>query len=382
MIIIALITLSAGAYLLTQRSRRAGEINTSLSVSKAMSGGDTAGYKRAINPRKFIFPEDYGPHPGYKTEWWYFTGNLQSEDGHHFGYQLTIFRTAISHDSLKGSSPWRSSQVYMGHFTLTDIENDRFYNFERFSRGAESLAGAAARPFRVWLEDWEIKEIKGEESNGIPVLHLKAEEKGISIEFTLKSMKPVVLQGDQGLSRKGPERGDASYYYSLTRLQTYGTVKINNTDFNIRGLSWMDREWSTSALSRSQAGWDWFSLQLNNSKEIMYYQMRLKSGEADRFSSGLVVNGDGHTEPVKKEDVKIEVLGKWTSPLGGEYPSGWKLSIPSKGIYLEIIPYVRNQELNVSVRYWEGAVKIKGTWNSRPVEGTGYVELTGYGEVL
>lgn len=382
MIIIALLTLSAGAYLLTQRSRRAGEINTSLSVSKAMSGGDTAGYKRAINPRKFIFPEDYGPHPGYKTEWWYFTGNLQSEDGHHFGYQLTIFRTAISHDSLKGSSPWRSSQVYMGHFTLTDIENDRFYNFERFSRGAESLAGAAAHPFRVWLEDWEIKEIKGEESNGIPVLHLKAEEKGISIEFTLKSMKPVVLQGDQGLSRKGPERGDASYYYSLTRLETEGRVAINKAGFNIKGFSWMDREWSTSALSRSQAGWDWFSLQLNNSKEIMYYQMRLKSGEADKFSQGLVVNEDGHTEPVKKEDVKIEVLGKWTSPLGGEYPSGWKLSIPSKGIYLEIIPYVRNQELNVSVRYWEGAVKIKGTWNSRPVEGTGYVELTGYGEVL
>ncbi|MGE5430046.1 MAG: lipocalin-like domain-containing protein [Syntrophomonadaceae bacterium] len=380
--IIALLVLSAGAYLLTKRNRAASEVNTSLSVSKAMSEGDTAGYKRAVAPEKFVFPRDFGPHPDYKTEWWYFTGNMETDAGRHFGYQLTIFRTAISPDSLQGTSPWRSSQIYMGHFTITDAENNKFYNFERFSRGAEKLAGAMASPFRVWLEDWKIKEIPGEESNGVPVLHLKAEEKDVSIDLTLKSLKPVVLQGDKGLSLKGPETGNASYYYSLTRLATEGIVKINDESFNLKGYSWMDREWSTSALSRNQAGWDWFSLQLNNSKEIMYYQMRLKNGEADRFSQGLIVNENGSTEPVKKDDVKIEVLGKWSSPLGGEYPSGWKLSVPSKSIYLEIIPYVSNQELNVSIRYWEGSVKIKGSWNNRPVEGMGYVELTGYGEVL
>ncbi|HEX2866899.1 MAG TPA: lipocalin-like domain-containing protein [Ignavibacteriales bacterium] len=384
-ILIALIILSAGSYLLL-KGRHPAEINTSISVSKAMSGGDTAGYERAIAPRKFTFPEDYGPHPGFKTEWWYFTGNLDAEGGRHFGYQLTIFRTAISpdtsHGTPKGTSPLRSNQVYMGHFTLTDVSDNKFYNFERFSRGAEKLAGAAAVPFHVWLEDWQISEIAGEKSNGIPVIQIKAEQNGISINLTLRSMKPVVLQGDHGFSRKGPEEGNASYYYSLTRLQTDGTVKVNNDNFTIKGLSWMDRERSTSALSRNQAGWDWFSLQLSNSKEIMYYQMRLKTGAPDRFSQGVIVNEDGQTEPVRKEDVKIEVTGKWTSPSGGEYPSGWKLSIPSKNIYLEIIPYIRDQELTVSIRYWEGAVKIKGNWDNRPVNGSGYVELTGYGEVL
>lgn len=379
--LISLIILSLGVYFLTQRNRNA-EVNANISVSKAMSGGDTAGYKRVTAPRKFIFPDDYGPHPEYKTEWWYFTGNMESADGHHFGYQLTIFRTAIAPDTVHGTSPWRSSQVYMGHFTVTDAGENKFFSFERFSRGAEKLAGASASPFRVWLENWEIAETDSKESNGIPVLHLKAEQSGISIELALRSLKPVVLQGDRGLSQKGPERGNASYYYSLTRLETEGTVKTKDGSFSVKGSSWMDREWSTSALSRNQAGWDWFSLQLNNSKEIMYYQMRLKNGTADRFSNGLIVNEDGSPVSVSKDQVRLEVTGQWKSPFGGEYPSGWKLSVPEKNIFLEIIPYVKQQELNVSVRYWEGAVKIKGTWSNKPVEGSGYVELTGYGEVL
>lgn len=380
--------LSAGTYFLTKKSFNP-EINTSLSVSKAMSGGDTAGYRKALHPREFVFPPDFGPHPDYKTEWWYFTGNLQSASRRHFGFQLTIFRTAISHSESSDSaapsekvSPWRSSQVYMGHFTITDADNKKFYFFERFSRGSEKLAGAAAKPFRVWLEDWEITEIPGKESYGIPAFHLKAEDNGVLIDLTLKSLKPVVLQGNKGLSLKGPEKGNASYYYSLTRLLTNGVIKTSNGDFSLTGFSWMDREWSTSALGRNQAGWDWFSLQMNNSKEIMYYQMRQKNGMADSFSQGLIVNEDGSSEPIKKEDVKLEVLDYWNSPVSGKYPSGWRLSVPGKDINLEIIPYLSNQELNVSVRYWEGAVKIKGTWNNRPVEGNGYVELTGYGEVL
>ena len=377
--LIIIILLIAVFYFLKSRNK-AFDVRATISVAEAMANRDTSGYARAFSPREFRFPEDHGSHPEFRTEWWYFTGNLRTENGRHFGFQFTIFRNSISPDSLQRTSHWASNQIYMGHFAVTDVESKKFHSFERFSRGANQLAGAQAKPFRVWLEDWAVEAINKKSEDPIPVMRIRAEENDVSIDFTLRSTKPIMLQGDQGLSQKGSEAGNASYYYSLTRLEAEGIIQIENDRSNVSGLAWLDREWSTSALDTNQVGWDWFSLQLDDGREIMYYQIRNRNGQADEFSSGKIIESDGETRRILSEEITIDVLKKWKSPRGGEYPSRWKINIPKEKMELKIIPFLENQELDVSVRYWEGAVQINGTANGVLITGQGYVELTGYAE--
>jgi predicted secreted hydrolase len=333
------------------------------------------GFARALKPRKFSFPLDHGAHNQYRTEWWYFTGNLRSAEGRRFGYELTFFRFALSPDAPASKSAWRSNQVYMAHLTLTDVEKNRFHTDERFSRAANGLAGASDKQYQVWLYDWSASARDGTD---FP-LHLSAKSGDFAIDFMLTPTKGPVFQGDDGLSRKSDEPGNASYYYSYTRLATEGSVRIGGTIFSISGNSWMDREWSTSSLSNEQAGWDWFSLQLSDGSELMFYQLRRKDGRVDRNSSGSIVLADNVKVPLKAQDAAIEVLATWTSPHSKiRYPSSWRLSVPGQQLELDVVPLINDQELNVSVRYWEGAVSVKGTKNGRPVSGRGYVELTGY----
>jgi predicted secreted hydrolase len=350
----------------------------SLQLSKAMSDDVDGNFEKAIVKRKFIFPEDHGPHPGFRTEWWYFTGNLTSEDNKLFGYQFTIFRTALSKDSNEGKSEWSSNQIYMAHFAVTDISENEFYYDERFSRNGNELAGAQTDPLKVWLEDWQINQISDNAVFELPKLNIKARSDKAEIDFDVESVKPLVLQGDSGLSQKGKREGNASYYYSYTKLKTEGKIKIGGKEFTVNGYSWMDREWSTSALSDDQKGWDWFALQLDDSTEIMYYQMRKNDGSPDIFSKGTIIDDNGSVRTVNKEDVTLEVTEYWDSPEGEKYPSGWMLKIPSENIELRLTPAVKEQLMNVSVRYWEGAVKIEGMKNGSEIKGRGYVELTGY----
>ncbi|HZI13437.1 MAG TPA: lipocalin-like domain-containing protein [Myxococcus sp.] len=352
-----------------------------LTVASAMGGGNTEGYARALEPRAFQFPEDHGPHPEFRTEWWYWTGNLETEDGRAFGYQFTLFRSAVAPEAPQRDSAWGTRQVYLGHFTVSDVGGGEFRASERFSRSALGLAGASARPFKVWLEDWEAASV-GEDT--WPV-RLRAETDEVALELVLEPGKPPVLQGDKGLSQKGPERGNASYYYSMTRMPSRGTVRVGGRTYTVKGESWMDREWSTSALGPDQVGWDWFSLQLSDGSELMYYQLRREDGTADRFSSGTWVPPPGAApgEPVRvsREDVQLTVLDSWKSPhSGGVYPSRWRLRVEKLGLDLTVTPKLADQELPVSVRYWEGAVDLEGSREGRPLKGRGYVELTGYAE--
>jgi len=358
------------------------QINTDrdkgINLSKAMGEVKDENFEKAIEKRKFIFPEDHGPHPGFRTEWWYFTGNLTSSDNKKFGYQFTIFRTSLSSDKNSGTSEWSSNQIYMAHFTVTDISNDKFYFDERFSRDGNELAGAQTIPFKVWLEDWQITESENRTAFDLPVINFRAKTDKAEINFILESAKPVILQGDEGLSRKGSQPGNASYYYSYTNLKTGGKIYIEGKEYTVSGNSWMDREWSTSALSEDQKGWDWFALQLDDSTEIMYYQMRKKDGSPDIFSKGVIVNKTGETDQLKKENVELIVTDNWKSSSGVNYPSGWNLKIPSRNIDLNITPAVSDQLLNVSIKYWEGSVRIDGTKNDSKITGRGYAELTGY----
>ena len=351
-----------------------------LSVADALGSTDTVGYAQAISPREFKFPADHGPHPEFKTEWWYFTGNLATSSGRKFGYQFTIFRTAMIPVTINTTNEWSTNQVYMAHFAISDIDNKKFYHFERFARGNDQLAGAQAKPFKVWLEDWQIVGVDQKTNPTIPVMKLSAQNSNIELVLELENLKPPVLQGDNGLSQKGPQPGNASYYYSLTRIKSNGTLKIDDELFSVEGLSWLDREWSTSALGENQVGWDWFSLQLNDNTEIMYYQIRQSGNKVDPLSKGSIVFKDKRWKNLVRDDVQLKVLDYWPSPLGGNYPADWQLVIPSQNIDLRVTPVMSNQELDVSIRYWEGAVEVIGQYDGSDIQGNGYVELTGYAE--
>ena len=366
--------LGGGAYVLSLHQAPV-RLQATLSLAEALEGGETTGFARAQVPRAFSFPADHGPHPEYRTEWWYYTGNLDTAGGRHFGFQLTFFRRALASRPVARGSEWGATQVYVAHFAVTDVAGGRFYAGDRVSRGAMGLAGAALAPFRVWLEEWSAE---GRGRAAVP-MRLVAVDADVAIDLTLESAKPPVSHGDRGLSQKGAAPGNASYYYSLSRMPTSGTIRIGAETWEVRGLSWMDREWSTSALDRDQVGWDWFALQLSDGREVMVYQLRRRDGSVDPVSRGTLVRADGSTRSLAPEVLQIDVLGHWASPRDGtRYPSRWRFRVPSEQLDLEIAPYLADQELDVAVRYWEGAVRVRGIGSGVAVAGSGYVELTGY----
>ncbi len=364
------------------------QIEASVSVAEAMGGGDQEGYLRATGPREFVFPDDHGPHPGFKTEWWYYTGNLFTEKGRQFGYQFTIFRNQLNPpegdaDSLAFGEGWTTNQLYLGHFAISDVQAENHVFEERYSRGAAGLAGAQTDPYRIWVEDWEIKrtDINNSSDKSFPVQISATMEGGSSIDLSVVPAKPLVLQGEQGYDRKGESEGNASYYLSFTRMETKGSITINGNRFEVSGSSWMDHEWSTSALGEGQEGWDWFSLQLSNGYDLMYYQLRNKDGSVSKFTTGSLISPEGEKTIINQNDVQIEVLDRWESPHSNSvYPSSWKMEIPKAELSLEMQTHFPDQEMNVSVRYYEGTLLISGVMNGEEIAGNGFIEMTGYEE--
>jgi predicted secreted hydrolase len=347
-----------------------------MSVAEALAG-DNEGYERALEPRELVFPEDHGPHPGFRTEWWYITGNLDSDDGRRFGYQFTIFRTALSppdeSDVLEG---WSAPQLYMGHIGLTDGTSRSFRHDERLGRPAAGIAGAQADPFRVWIDEWELTS----GSPSLDTMRLAATIDGDAIDLTLIPRKPMVLQGDRGFDRKGEGEGNASFYYSFTRIETLGTIEADGRLHSVRGWSWMDREWSTSVLGEGVEGWDWFALQLEDGRDIMFYQLRDADGNPVGDTGGAMVQEDGSYRKIETGEVRLTVLDRWTSPRGGAYPVRWRFEMPGVELSIEIRAIMQDQEMITAIRYWEGAVDIEGTSAGEPIRGRGYVEMTGYAE--
>lgn len=367
----------AGGWLL--RPKAAAPLRASLVA--AAQPAETAGFARADGPAALTFPADHGPHDDFQTEWWYYTGNLAAETGERFGFQLTFFRRALLPPAERPprTSAWAAEQVYMAHFALTDVAGREHRSFEKLARGAAGLAGAQATPYRVWLEDWSVAQEAG--PDGPTVLAAAAEE--IALKLTLVSEKPPALQGDRGYSRKGPEPGNASYYYSLTRIAAEGALTVRGRTFRVAGLAWMDHEFSTSALGPQQVGWDWFSLQLDDRTELMVFQLRRADGSVDAFSSGALIAADGATRTLGPQDFTIAAEGEWRSPHDGAvYPAAWSITVPSAGLRLEATPLLADQEMAVSYRYWEGAVRVTGTRAAQPLSGYGYVELTGYAQSM
>ncbi len=335
---------------------------------------DIAGFARAEGPYTWQFPADFGPHPAFQTEWWYYTGNLADRTGRRFGYQFTIFRRAITPEAVDSDSEWRTNQIYLAHFTVTDVEADRFYQQQRFSRGAAGLAGATSDPrYHVWLEDWEAVALDDEAAR----TRLTVAAEAVAIDLTLEQIRPPALQGEGGLSRKSDEPGNASYYYSLTRLLTVGTITVGGTAYAVSGTTWMDHEFSTGALGDDAQGWDWFGLHLDDGRDLMLGRIRRVSGGHDPAFGGLLVWPNGRTRQLRADDFTIDVTDTWTSPhTGAVYPAGWRIHVDGgEGgpLDLTLTPLAADQELRETIAYWEGAVHITGE-----TTGYGYAELTGY----
>lgn len=367
--------LALAALMVLGRPQPDASANAGLRVDQLLGEAPAGDFARALVPGAIRFPADHGPHPAYRSEWWYFTGNLRDHSGRHFGFELTFFRFALAGDVSERTSAWAADQVYMAHFAVTDTAGMRHIAFEQLDRAALGLAGARAQPFLVWLGNWSAASVGAE----LFPLRLTAETKSIAVDLRLNGLKPVVFNGDEGLSRKGPTPGNASYYYSFTRLAASGRLRIGGETFDVSGAAWLDREWGTSALGKDLAGWDWFALQLDDGTDIMFYRLRRKNGSSDPFSAGSLVTADGSRRALGAADVLVENLDSWTSPASGvTYPIGWRIELPHEDIVLDVQPYLEAQEVDLSVRYWEGAVRVAGRSGSAEINGEGYVELAGY----
>ena len=360
-----------------------GDVNASTIIT--LSNDNMQDYARAYEAREWDFPRDHGSHDDYQVEWWYYTGNLAGENGRHFGFQFTIFRRAVHPQLPESDSEWRTNQIYMAHFSLSDIENGDFYHDERYSRGSAGLAGSLPNnlstdeSYRVWLENWEASALNDDATQQ----RIVAQSYTFGIDFTLEQDNPVVLQGVDGFSQKNEERGTASHYYSLTRMLTEGTIRIGDETFRITGTSWMDHEFSTSSLSDNTQGWDWFAMQFDDGRELVLGHVRLTDGNISTAYTGTMIYEDNTQQLLDFDQYDIQVTDTWESPhTGAVYPAGWIVTIDAEIIGadedLEIIvtPLMADQELNSGdISYWEGAVELSGD-----ITGYGYVELTGYGD--
>jgi predicted secreted hydrolase len=321
----------------------------------------------------YEFPRDHGNHRDFKTEWWYFTGNLQAEDGREFGYQLTFFRQGITrHDDRIPLSRYVTGDVKFAHFTVSDLAGKKFHFFQKISRGAYGEAGFGKGGRLAWIGNWEVA--------GGDAFSLRAAEGEVAIDLKLRPVKAPIFHGADGISRKGGEPGQASHYYSLTRLATSGTLRLGGEDIAVSGESWFDHEWATNQLGDNQVGWDWFSLQFQDGSELMIFQLRTKDGGSDPHSAGTFVNAEGRVTPVAADDFLLEPTGHWKNPeTGASYPVAWRLEVKSLGLELTVKAAAENQELLLQpITYWEGAVRAAGTRDGSAVEAKGYLEMTGY----
>jgi predicted secreted hydrolase len=341
----------------------------------ALLPAEAGEFRQAQPGYRFAFPRDHYAHEAFRTEWWYYTGHLKAEGGAEYGYQMTFFRSGLA-EAHASPSRWAAKHLYLAHFAVSDVERKTLRYFERVSRAGLGQAGASESEFRVWVGDWSAS------GNGT-IQRLQARDEGFGLNVVLTPQKPPIIHGERGISRKGKGRGQASHYYSLSRLATEGTLIVDGKPLGVKGLTWMDHEFGSTQLGADQVGWDWFSLQFEDGTDLMFFLIRKKDGSPDSFSAGTWVAPDGGTRHLRHGDVGVQVLDRWTSPrTKAAYPAKWRLTAPALGLNVTVTPVFPDQELDTAkstqVIYWEGAVRAAGTLAGRPAGAQGYVEMTGY----
>jgi predicted secreted hydrolase len=304
-------------------------------------------YRPALPGYHYEFPRDHFSHPEYRTEWWYYTGNLRAQDGRRFGFELTFFRQGIARNP--NPSPWYIHDLYMAHLALSDISRGRYYATERVNRAGPGIAGADATSGTIWNGNWQTR-----------------------------------IQGMDGVSQKGEGAGHASHYISFTRMSASGTVELNGSAIKVDGDAWMDHEFFSDAANGDEVGWDWLSLQFDDKSELMLYRLRHKDGSIDPYSSGMFVDSSGKALHLARGDFSMTPAGStWKSEkTGANYPVAWSVEIPSLKLEIAVSTPLNNQEFvsRFGPSYWEGAIDLEGRRGNEPVRGFGYLEMTGYAE--
>jgi predicted secreted hydrolase len=367
-------------------------------ISSVLGEVQDSGFLKADTPRQFVFPADHGLHPGFRSEWWYLTAVLEDSEGREFGMQYTLFKQALS-PAPTGTGSWHTGLAFMAHLALTDVSGKGHLHEQRFARGHPKIAGVTTQPsFRAWLDDWVLQD-RGQQ---LLDLQLQARASEFDVNLRLQQQQPVVLQGEQGLSRKG--EGSASYYYSMPRLEVSGAIQSGGRTHQVTGLAWLDREWSTSVLPDGVAGWDWFALQFFDRTSLMAFRLRRQDGLRDVYDHGMWIPAPVRGEVLQGEALQGEVLQSeagptavlddkasvltrddflltptrfWTDRQGVSWPVSWLLDV--QGQQYSVNALVDDQVMDAGFVYWEGIVGVQDG-DGRDV-GRGYMELTGYDAV-
>jgi len=346
-------------------------------VTPLAQAPDPDGWRVASPDYVLRFPADHASHPEYRVEWWYYTGNLQADDGRRFGFQVTFFRVGVD-PAPANPSRWAVRDLHMAHLALTDVASGLHLVDERLNRAGVGWAGANTERLEVWNDDW-----RAELRDGVHQLTARSGDGDFGVDLRLDPVRGPTLHGQNGFSQKGAAASNASHYYSLTRLETTGSIVVDGTPVAVAGLSWMDHEFGTTFLDASQLGWDWFSLQLDDGTDVMLYRLRQTGDRVDPRSSGTIVLPDGDVRRLDAAEFRLTPARDWTSPASGaRYPVDWRLELPSAGLDLTVSAVVDAQELrtprSTGVTYWEGTVVVGGSRDGTPVTGRGYLEMTGY----
>jgi len=358
-------------FLISRRALAGGALVLGLGRKAALAQGFAGlgmsgqGFAPVTPGRTFSFPADHGPHPDFRIEWWYVTANLVDSSGAAYGAQWTLFRLAMQPGAQQQG--WANQQIWMGHAAVTRADTHRYS--EAFARGGVGQAGVEAKPFRAWIDSWEMRGTDQTRDATIAPLELNASGKDFSYALRLDADRPLVLQGDAGYSKKS-ERGQASYYFSQPYFKVSGRITIDDRPAEVTGLAWMDREWSSQPLASDQTGWDWFSLHLTSGEKLMLYRLRQKDGHNNLF--GNWIEPDGRSTEIASTDNSVAPT-TLTDVEGRRMPTGWRIIIPAHGLRIESAPLNAKSWMGTSFPYWEGPIRFGGSHS-----GVGYLEMTGY----
>lgn len=340
-----------------------------------------AQYKPALPGYHYSFPRDNFDHPDFQTEWWYYTGNLRDASGHRFGFELTFFRQGVKRP-IRSQEPWEVHDLYLAHLALSDLDGNKFYHTERVNRSGPGIAGVNQAAATVWNGNWQIQWLNERQQK------LAAVTSEFTLQLRMQTQKPPVIHGINGVSQKSQGKGEASHYISYTRLLTQGELTWQGKQYQLDGATWMDHEFFTNSLGSEQIGWDWLSLQLQDNTELMLYRFRRKDGSSDPFSSGTFIDAQGHTQHLAAKDFQLTPLrATWTSQkTHATYPIEWEIKVPSQNLMLHLSTPLASQELDsrneATPSYWEGSVTVEGSKLGAKIQGTGYLEMTGYSKAV
>lgn len=352
------------------------KITIPLLVLASAVGAVGSDWKTAEPGWNYVFPRDHHAHEDFKTEWWYFTGNVVDEAGRRFGYEITFFRDGIRPpgERTRPVSRFVINDLKFAHFAITDVSGARFRFQQKTSRGSFGEAGFRDGERVAWIEDWKLV------LNDDGSFDLAATSDSAAAQLHLRPDKSPVVHGENGVSAKAASEGHASHYYSVTRLETTGELRVGERAHAVKGESWFDHEWATNQLAPEQIGWNWLGLQFSDGSELMLYQMRLADGRLDPSSSGTLIDADGSTTHLHAGDYRMTATRFWKSKTtSAQYPVTWRIEVPARQLQFTVSPALDDQELALGpLTYWEGAVDVTGTRGGAAISGRGYLELTGY----